>query len=247
MLYVPLSAGIAAAGRVSARGVLLVLATTFFFIARESLVQLARVRRRETGDDNPLHFLILYLGLAAVFSAPLVALYHLYWIVPAGAAAAVLMGFNARAAASVAGRTLPWEIAAIFGVTLGAPAAYYTTTGSTDVTILWLWILSSLYFISSAFYVRLRVLNVNSRKKEERGEVWRQCALYHSLLLAALVAFAFTRSLSVLVLIAFAPALLRSFWTLARPDRRIDLKRIGVTEIIYSLVFLTFVTMSFHP
>ena len=52
-------------------------------------------------------------------------------------------------------------------------------------------------------------------------------------------------SYSVMQLI-FAPVLGRSFWHLARPVEKINLKRIGVTEIIYSLVFLVFITLTFR-
>ena len=48
------------------------------------------------------------------------------------------------------------------------------------------------------------------------------------------------------VLVAFAPVLGRSFWHLARPVEKINLKRIGITEIVYSLVFLVFITLTFR-
>jgi hypothetical protein len=73
-----------------------------------------------------------------------------------------------------------------------------------------------------------------------------QCIGYHALLLASLLALAFTRSLPLFALIAFAPVLVRTFLSLLRPAERLNLKHIGIAEIIYSLIFLVFATLIFH-
>ena len=42
------------------------------------------------------------------------------------------------------------------------------------------------------------------------------------------------------------PVLSRTVWQLAKPGGKTNLKRVGVLEIIYSVVFLVFVTLSFR-
>jgi hypothetical protein len=103
-----------------------------------------------------------------------------------------------------------------------------------------------LYFTSSIFYVKLRVHSLNRRKPEARRRSWRLCALYHAGLLGALIVCAMTAGLNPLALAAFAPALARSFWQLAKPAAGLNLRRIGMLEILYSLVFLVFITMTFR-
>ena len=66
------------------------------------------------------------------------------------------------------------------------------------------------------------------------------------LLLAALLALAVTRSLPLFVLLAFAPVLARTCWSLLKPAPSLNLKRIGISEITYSLIFLLFTTLSFR-
>ncbi|MFL6216546.1 MAG: YwiC-like family protein [Blastocatellia bacterium] len=246
MLYVPFVVGALVAAEINLRVVCLFFSTSFLFIARESLLVWWRARRRGQSQAAALKMLIVYASLAGLFGLPLVAVYKLYWLVPLGAAIAGLLLYNAEQATRREDRTITGEVLAILGMTLTAPATYYATRGALDVTALWLWALCALYFTSSVFYVKLRVHWLNKRKADQRRQSWRRCAIYHGSLLAALATFAATGNLSLLTLVAFAPVLGRSFWHLARPVEKINLKRIGVTEIIYSLVFLVFITLTFR-
>ena len=246
MLYVPFAVGTLVAWTASLRLLLLLLAVTFVFIARESLLAWWRSRGRGREDFEARRFMIVYLLLAAIFGGPIVAVYKLYWLVPIAVATMALLVINARQATRRQDRTIGGEMMAIAGLTLTAPAAYYVSLGAFDSTALWLWALCALYFASSVFYVKLRVHMINPRKEEARRQSWRRCALYHSFLLASLLLLTLTDSLSLSALAAFSPVLIRSFWHLAKPVRQINLRRVGWLEIIYSVVFLIFTTLTFH-
>lgn len=244
MLYVPMVAGALVAGEFNLRVVWLFFSTSFLFIARESLLAWWRARHRGQAQPQAFKTLFIYTAMAGVCGAPLVLVYKLYWLMPMAAATAGLLFYNAVQATRREDRTIAGEVMAILGMTLTAPATYYAARGAWAAEALWLWALCALYFTSSVFYVKLRVHWLNRRKQEQRRQSWWRCAIYHTCLLAVLVTIAATGNLSLLVLVAFAPVLGRSFWHLAKPAERINLKRIGVTEIVYSLVFLIFVTLS---
>jgi len=246
MLYVPFAVGTLAAGSISIRLMFLLLSVTFVFIARESLLVWWRSCGRGHRDDQALKFLATYLLLGAVFAMPLIAVWRLYWLVPVAIGTLLLLAFNARQAIQREDRTTASEIIAIAGLTLTAPASHYVAGGHLDLTALWLWALCSMYFASSVFYVKLRVSTLNPRKEAERRESWRLCALYHVFLLASLLLMAFGGSVSLLVFVAFTPVLIRSFFYLARPARRINLKLVGWLEVGYSVVFLVFMTLTFR-
>ena len=246
MLYVPFVAGASVAGNFSWRVVLIALAMTFIFIARESILAWWRARRRGGDNRESRRLMLVYLGLAAAASAPLILVNRLYWLAPLGLASIVLLAVNAEQGARREDRTVAGEMIAIFGLTLAAPTAYYVARGQWDAVALWLWALCALYFASSIFYVKLRVHWLNRRKQQERRQALVRCALYHSFLLLALLALAVTGSLNLFALVAFAPVLARSFWQLIKPAAGLNLRRIGVLEIIYSVVFLIFVTLSFR-
>src|SRR5215216_789588 len=246
MLYVPLVVGVLVAGAFSLRVLALTLSASFLFIARESYLAWWRARSRGQAQPEARRRMLIYLGLAALFGAPLVLISKLFLLAPFGLATLGLLIFNARQAVRREDRTIGGEIMAIAGLTLAAPAAYYTARGRFDSTALWLWALCALYFASSVFYVKLRVYSVARRRELERRVSWRSCALYHAFLLAGLVALFFQGSFNLSILIAFFPVLARSFWQMANPAEKLNLRRVGVLELVYSLVFLIFITLTFR-
>jgi hypothetical protein len=179
-------------------------------------------------------------------AAPLILASRLYLMIPAGMVTFALLAINAEQALRREDRSVTGEMLAIAGLTMTAPIAHYVATGAIEVTPLWLWLLCALYFASSVFYVKLRVYSISTRKQTQRRQSWWRCAFYHMFLLAGLVVLAFTGKLNLFALIGFAPVLGRSFWHLAKPANQINLKRIGVLEIIYSVVFLVFITLTFR-
>jgi hypothetical protein len=246
MLYVPFAVGALVGWNAPLRVLLTGLSVTFVFIARESLLIWWRARSRGQRNDQALKFMLSYVVLAGVFGAPLLLVYHLYWFVWMGLAAAALLAMNAWQAVRRIDRTISGEMMAIAGLTLTAPAAYYASAGALDTKAAWLWVLCACYFASSVFYVKLRVSTISARLHNDRRETWRRCASYHALLLASLVTLALTGSVHVFAGAAFAPVLTRSFWHLARPVRQISLRRVGWLEMVYSLVFLIFTTLNFR-
>jgi hypothetical protein len=246
MLYVPMVAGLLVAWSFPFRVLLFALSATFLFIARESLLAWWRPCRRGERRAGALQRLAIYLGLAGVSTAPLILADRLYALVPLGLAALLLLAVNAEKAAKREDRTILGEILAIAGITMTAPAAHYVAEGTWQTTAIWLWCLSALYFASSVYYIKLRVNLINPKRQGERKQVWRRCAAYHVFLLLLLFLLATAEVFSLLSLAAFAPAITRASWSLVKTGGRLDLKRLGILEILYSVVFLIFITLTFR-
>ncbi|HZS10488.1 MAG TPA: YwiC-like family protein [Blastocatellia bacterium] len=247
MLYVPFVLGVLTAGGVTPAALLLLASASAMFISRESLLAWwrARARGRESGSAGRL--LATWLGLAALFGAPLIVVYHLWLLIPLALVGTALLAINGKQALELEDRSIRSEVLAISAMTLTAPAAYYVIRGVWDQTAFWLWGLSVLFFSSSVFYIKLRILNLNRRRQERRRQVWQHCALYHGFLLAALLTLAVTGRLHLFTVIAFAPVMARTFLTLIRPPAQVNLKRAGLLELAWSLVFLVFTTLTFRP
>lgn len=246
MLYVPLVTGVLVAWSFPLRVLLFVLSATFLFVARESSVSWWRAYRRGEHRADALERLIIYLGLAGLSIAPLVFIDRLYLLAPLGLAALLLLAVNTEQAARREDRTIFGELLAIAGLTMTAPAAHYVALGELQPAAFWLWLLSALYFVSSVFYVRLRVILISPRKQAERKGAWRRCASYHVFLLVSLSLLTASDRLSFFVLAAFAPALARASWCLIKPGGQLVLKRLGLQEIVYSVVFLIFIMLTFR-
>lgn len=246
MLYVPLASGVAVAGRFTWAVALLLLSVTALFVSRESLLVWWRARRRQRDSGNSAKLLLLYLLLALLNALPLLFAARLYWLIPMGLAGSALLLINGRQGAALEDRSLHSELLAIAGLTLTAPAAYYTAAQQWDNVAFKLWALSATFFASSVFYIRLRVLNLNPRRAEQRQQIRQHCLLYHSLLLIALAVLVLTRNLSLFALIAFVPVLVRVFRDLLKPATKLHLQRAGLLEMAYSLIFLIFITLTFR-
>lgn len=247
MLYVPFVLGLVVAGAFKWRGIILLfLSITALFISRESLLTWWRAKSRGREAHASRKMLIIYLSLAAITGVPLIVVDRLYWLIPLGAFGVALLLVNGKLGTQMEERSTWSELMAIGGLTLTAPATYYVAGGVWDRTAWWLWALSALYFASSVFYVKWRVVNLNPRKQEEQRRVRQSCAVYHGFLLLALLVLPLTGNLHHFVLIAFMPVFCRTFWSLIRPARRVNLARSGVLEIVYSLVFLIFIALSFR-
>jgi hypothetical protein len=246
MLYVSFVLGVAVAGHVNWPVLLLLLSATAVFISRESLLVYWRARARERAAAEAGRTLLLYLALAAAFGSPLIFAFKLFWLIPLGLIGAALLLINGRQATRMEERSTTGEIMAIAGLTMAAPAAYYAASGRWDMTAFLLWLLSALYMASSVFYIKLRVYRLNPRKQAEQRQALRSCAFYHSFLIVALPALISAGSLSLFAFIAFAPALVRTFWGMFKPKTKVNLMRAGILEIAYSLVFLVCAALGFR-
>jgi hypothetical protein len=246
MLYIPFLLGILVAGRGGWPVVLLLIAATALFISRESLLVWWRARRRGRDSQSAGGTLLIYLFIAAVCALPLVLIWRLYGLIPLGLAGVALLVINGKHATALEDRTIGNEILAIIGLTSTAPAAYYAARGAWDRTAFYLWLLSIFYFASSVFYIKLRIYSINPRKQDQQRRVWQSCAFYHSFLLIALLALRLSGSLSLFVLIAFLPVLGRTFWSMFKPAGQVNLKRAGILELIYSVIFLVCIAAGFR-
>ena len=245
MLYTPLVLGIAAARRMPWTVLLVVAVATLVFTARESLAAWSRVRKQGREPEPALRIVVIELGFAAACGAVLVGRERLFGLVPLGLVALALFGIHFAQLRRREQRTLEAEILAIVGLTLTAPATYYVARGSWAATAVWLWALCVLYFASSVFYVKLRVLSLQPRRDRERRDMRAGALAYHAVLLAVLVGFVVARRLPALALLAFVPVLARTSWSLARPTTQVNLRRVGVLEILYSVNFLVFTALAF--
>ncbi|MBK8313463.1 MAG: YwiC-like family protein [Acidobacteria bacterium] len=245
MLYVPFVVGLAVAGRFSWAIVCLFISISAFFISRESLLLWWRAERRGRKDNDSFYSMTAYLALAAIAGLPLIFHWRLYWLVPMAIFGLALLMVNGRQAVQMEDRTIAGELTALAGLTLTAPAGYYAATGWMNRVALLLWAFNFLYFASSVFYIKHRIYSLNPKRVEDQKKICRISLAFHSTLLLGLAVLVVTGRLNLMVLAAFTPALFRSFLRIIKPLSQINLTRAGIFEIIYSLLFLLFITLSF--
>lgn len=228
-----------AAGGFDLRAPLLLLAFTGLFLAHEPLVKLIRTRGagvQEAKRSLWKRWLVVYLLVGTVPGLLLVGAYRLWFLAPFGAAAAIVFGIHLTWSVQRRDRTLAGELLGAAALTLTAPAALYALTGSLDGRVLQIWGVNLLFFCSGIFYVRMKVSEFV--RTESRTSRVIQSVLYHLILAAALILLVARDALPAPATIAFAPILFRGFWGAAFREAKLNLKRLGYTEVAYTVFYV---------
>jgi hypothetical protein len=215
ILLVPFATAVGVTGVFDLKVGLLLASVLCFYIARTSFLK------------KQFRWMIILLAGSVAGAAPLLLHWKLWWLVGFGAvAAAPALRPTARSTAG--------QLAAMFGLTLTAPAAWYVATGRLDWPAGRLWLLNTLYFAGGMLYVKMHMAAAIRRRPfaslSERMHFGSGVLTYHGfLIVAGIVAWP--------ALLAFAPAVIRAAAGVWRLSPALRIKRLGWTEVAYSIGF----------
>jgi hypothetical protein len=209
------------------------------------------------GDLRALRFPI-HLALATAFlagGAPLVFVFERYQLLALGAAGVLLYLLQRWLVAThqreSEKRSLAAELVGVALLTLSAPAATIAAGGTLDAAGARVWLLNLLFFLGGVLYVKYRVRAILAHQPftglpERLAFAWPVFA-YHVLLAALLASAALLDSLPVMVLVAFAPAVLRACALLFQLGHRFPIKQLGWSEVAHSVVFALLLILASRP
>ena len=111
-----------------------------------------------------------------------------------------------------------------------------------------LWLLNVLFFLGGVIYVKYRVRGLLAHRAfrgpaERAAFAWPVLA-YHLLLPLFLAALIAASSASLLVLVAFTPAILRASALLLHLGQKFPIKRLGWSEVGHALLFATLLVIA---
>lgn len=250
MLLVPLIVGALAGGSLSPYVLLTIAAAFFAYLARHPLVLIARVQgqHQRLPAATPV-WLLIYAGIAGLCGLAVVALGGYWSLLGIVALAAIPLGVNLYLATRRAEMTLAGELLGIAGLSLGAPATYFVATGSFGHGF-GLWLLSFLYFGGTVFYIKLKV-RVQARQdapasRVQRFLIARATVIYHVAVLAASALLVASGLVPLLAPLAYVPATCKAVHGAVDWRRPVNVKRLGVIEIVHSLVFALLLVVAYY-
>lgn len=247
MLYVPFAVAVATFAGPLWRAIPFLIGMTAAFFAHEPLMSVLRLDpSRPQNREKRRHafvWLFVYSFVAAVSILPLVIMQHLWYLLLLGAVTGILLVIHGYLVTELSQRSFAAEFLGVICLTSSSAAARYVLAGELDRTAFFLWGLNVLYFTSSIFFVKMVVSRY--AKKSEAGSLTLQCALYHLLLAVGLgwLILGGEGKGPVLAAIAFAPIFIRTLYAMVAPPRKLNLKRLGLTEIAYSLFFVALLSV----
>jgi hypothetical protein len=233
-LLLPLVAGGAAAGTANAPLVLLAVAALAGFTARAPLEM---ALRRPAQRRSYLGWAVLYAMVAILTLAPLLFHYHRWGLLPLAAmGAAVALPVPLSRSLRYRWRARG-ELLVVAGLSILAPAAYYSATGDFDRQSATLWLPPALYGAGSIFHVRMLFEQRRSGLPGGISGARRAVTFYLAALWVTMGVCALSRVLPPLTPVAFLPATLKTGLTLACRTAADNVRRTGVLEVLHAALF----------
>jgi hypothetical protein len=243
VLFVPLTIGIAAAGKFNPMVVLLALSALWLFL---SYVPVQAVARRYLGsarDGDELQsawfWAIAYLLAGALFILPVLATG--FWLLPPIGVVGWLFFLVNFLLTLRHPKTITSDLAAVAGLTLSAPSAYYVATGNLSPPAVSLWVLNFLFFGSGVFYVHMMVRARGLKKARfslvEKLKLGRLNLFYHVIVVTIVVVMTLGHFTIQLALTAFIPMILHAVIGTAKLSSDVRFKNLGFLLLAQSAVF----------
>ncbi len=230
MLLIPYGTAVGVAATWSWALGLLLISILAFYIARTSYLK------------RDWRWTIVLLAVSGASGLPLLWIWHRWWL-------AVFVAVAAWLAFRPTKRSLVGELVAVGGLTLTAPAAWYVARGELDAMALRLWVLNTLFFASGVFYVKMHVAAAVARDPlasvADRLRCGRNNLVFHAVLVIGLVAMAVGEWIPPLAMLAFVPVVVRAVAGTVRLSPVLRIKRLGWTEVAYSVAFAVLLVVGF--
>lgn len=250
VFFVPLFAGAALTDQFSVSWVILVFASLGVFLAHHPLELLL-------GRDNPTWnmkhrgsglkvWAIGYLAFGAAWSA--VLLHAGFWALVPLAALALSLALWRFWLLRHYGKGMMSDWIGAAGLSLGAPAASYVSTGSIDERGMISWVLCVLFFGSTIVYVRMKIAATREKTRELSKDpilsVGKLNIVYHAGVITLVLTQVIVAGTSASLLIVLVPMAAHALWGTARLRRTTNFKRLGLILIAHSVLFVIMLAVS---
>ena len=217
-MLIPFATAAGIAGLVNAPVAWLLVSVVSFYLARTSFLK---------GDYRWMVGLFAGSFIAAV---PVVFVWHRWWLIAFGVVVAPV-------AFRKTDRSVALQLAAVAGLTLTAPVAWYVATGSLGWPAWRLWLVNAFYFAGRVFYVKMHVAAAVQRNAS-RLRLGASTLAYHGALAGVAVCWW-------PVGLAFVPGVVHAFIGVAQLTPVLRIKRLAWTEVAVSVMFgLSLVTVT---
>lgn len=228
---------------------LLLVTVLWGFLARHTVALCLRPGRSPSLRSRLLPWATGYTALAFLSGGLLVVGFHRWLLLPLAGIVLLLAALSVILERNRRDRTTAGELVGVLGLSLVIPAAAYTSSGILSAQTLGLWVLGAIFFGGSVFHVRYLVRHRQEARQEwysRLGAGWSSLAC-HLVGLAIAWCLSSLRVLPPLAPLALLPVTAKVLWTIGRRQaERIDIQRIGFTELGHTLLFVALATLSFH-
>jgi hypothetical protein len=138
------------------------------------------------------------------------------------------------------------QLVGSIGLTATAAAAYYVASGRLDTTAFVIWAANWVFAANQILYVQARIRSARATTFNERVSQGKWFVL-HEITMALALALSWRRGwLPSLALLAFLPVLWRGLPWFFSSSTRLQVRRLGVSELIHAVIFAVLFIVGFH-
>lgn len=246
-----LHSGISVTSRASGSLLLFAFTAFGFFLLRYPLMMVVKSRnastRAEAAKWSAIYGVITVVGgMCLMFTA------RLWSLVPLGILGVVSLFVYLWQAARRGEMSVLGEWTGIAGLCLGAPGAYLTITGRMDERALALYVLNLLYFGGTVLYIKFKVREQPRAIKaganwRERIRAGRATLTYQGMVTALALVLALVGFVPALAAVAFLPAMCKAIGGSMVVPARLNIRRVGLTELGFTAAFALMILIAFVP
>jgi hypothetical protein len=253
MLLVPLVTG-AAAG--NPRGERIIWILIFAAIALglfclrtpvEAELEISPVRPQNAAERKLIYYSIyIYASVAGSALAVLLLWAHAYGLLLLGVAAAI--AFLLQAVLKQLGREtrMNAQLTGAIALSSTSAGAYYLATGHFGPIAAIIWLANWLFAANQIHFVQLRIHSARAMTPGEKLRQGRGFLLHQAISLLLLGLIWRTGWLPGLILMAFGPLFVRGLAWFFESPQPLRVHRLGVSELLYAIVFGIFFIAGYH-
>ncbi len=252
VLYGAFLVGVGVAGRVTVPVVLFLVGITAAAFANGCLAVLARRATGLAQEERRRHalaWLLTYGAVAVAALGPLLVVFQMVFLLPFGVGAAIFLVMRAFLIRGRDDRTLMGELVGAAGLTMVGAASHAVAVGEVRPIGAVLWVLLFLFFASGVFYVRMRIHGMIAQRKgiaSDTNPAFWPCLLYHAFLVVLILVMFLLHVVPWPVLLAFVPALWRAAAGFRHEKGRLDVRRLGWSEVAMASTFVLLLIAAFR-
>jgi predicted secreted protein len=253
MLLVPLAAGTAAGSPHGHRIIWILLFAAValgLFCLRtpvEAALGLSPLRPQNDGERRLVHFFIyIYSSVVLVALAVLILSAHAYGLLLLGAAAATAFLFQAILKQLGRNTRMNAQLTGAIALSSTAAGAYYLATGHFGLVAIVIWLANWIFSADQIHFVQLRIHTSRAATLGEKLRLGKGFLIHQAFSLLFLALIWRAGWLPGFMLIAFGPLFVRGIAWFFESPRPLQVRRLGITELLYAVVFGLFFIAGFH-
>lgn len=252
ILILPYFVGVTVGGGISGRGVLGFFGILLLFLSRQPLhlnlkMYFSEVRLQRSKKGELWQAFLLFLGGGLGIFLWLIFRYRLGDLIIIGLIALFLFSLHTYLALYRKERTLIGELLGVALLTISASVGVVLSGGKLSGGTIILWLLNVFYFAGSIFYIKMRKKAVRTRKRIPSFpfniNLVKECLTYIVLLIIILVLLVFTKSVPVLVPLAFIPMVIHTLWSIIALRPKFEIMKQGLVQTGLSLIFCVLIVI----